>query len=107
MPRHNGPILTLADITNFGMSSTTEDKLADIFITANKMVPLYQSLIEIHWPQPLSLLQTGNSAAAGVTNNTIVSHQTKSMDMWCYWLRCHSAQDQFHFYQAPGGVNWG
>ena len=80
-PRQNFLILTIAKIIKFVMSSATKSELAAVFITVNKMVPLLQTLIEMRWPQPPSPLQTDNSAAAGVTNNTNVPRQTKSTDM--------------------------
>ena len=98
MPRHNGPILTITHIMNFFVYSATKAKLAAIFVAAKKIVPLRQTLIEMCWTKPPSPLQNDNSAAAGVTNNTIVPRKTKAMDMRFYWLRCHASQDQFHFY---------
>ena len=101
MPRLNGPILTIAEIINFFMSSATEAELAVIFITTKKMVPFRQTLPKMCWPQSPSPLLTDNSTAAGVTNNTIMPCQTKSMDMRFYWLRCRASQYQFHFYWDP------
>ena len=40
MFRHNLPILAIAKIIKFVMSSATEDELATMFITAQKMVPI-------------------------------------------------------------------
>jgi hypothetical protein len=39
------------------------------------------------WPQPKSPIQTDNSTASGVVNNTIVPCQSKMMDMRFWWLR--------------------
>ena len=103
---HNGPILTIADIINFVISSTEKFELAAMFIIAKKMVSLQQAPIEIRWPQPTSPLQTDNSNAANVTNNIIVPRQTKAMDMLFYWLRCDAAQDQFRFF-GPRGYQLG
>ena len=72
MPRWNGPVLTLAKIIKFVMSSASEAELGAMFITAQEMVMMRQTLQEMKWPQPKSPLQTENSAAACVVNNTIV-----------------------------------
>jgi hypothetical protein len=64
-PRFNGAVLSIAQIIKFVMA-------AALFITALEMIPYRQTLINIGWPQPKSPLQTDNSTAAGVTNNTIV-----------------------------------
>ena len=84
MPWHNGPILSIANIIKFVMSSVTEAKLAAMLITAKKIAPLRQTLIEMCWPQTNSLLQTDNSTAAIVSNNTIMPRQTKDMGMRFY-----------------------
>ena len=71
-PRFNGAVLSLAQIIKFVMASVAESELAALFITAREMIPHCQTLIDMGWPQPKSSIQTDNSTAAGVTNNTIV-----------------------------------
>eukprot|EP00804_Cyclotella_cryptica_P014938 CCRYP_000561-RA/>CCRYP_000561-RA protein AED:0.47 eAED:0.47 QI:0/-1/0/1/-1/0/1/0/59 len=39
-------------------------------------------------PQPPTPIQTDNSTALGVVNNTIQPKRTKAMDMRFHWLRC-------------------
>ena len=51
-PRLNGPVITLAHIIKFVMSSSADAKLAGLFIMAKNMIPLCQTLIEMTWPQP-------------------------------------------------------
>ena len=80
MPRWNGPVLTLAKIIKFVMSSASEAELGAMFITAQEMVHIRQTLQEMKWPQPKYPLQTDNSAAAGVANNTIEPKNLKTMD---------------------------
>ena len=72
VPAINGPILTIAHIIKLVMASAAEAELAALFITAKEMVPLRQTLKEMGWPQPPSPVQTDNSTAVGVINNTIV-----------------------------------
>ena len=73
MPQWNGPVLTLAKIIKFVMSSSSKAELYVMFIIAQEMVAMRQTLQEMKWPQKKSLLNIDNSAAAGVVNNTIVS----------------------------------
>ena len=40
-----------------------------------------QTLIEMGWPHPPTPIQTYNSTAAGVVNDTIIAQKTKSMDL--------------------------
>ena len=97
MPRWNGPVLTLAKIIKFVMSSASEAELGAMFITAQEMVAMRQTLQEMKWPQLNSPLQIDNSAAAGVVNNTIVPKKLKTMDRRLHWLRCREAQGQFKY----------
>jgi hypothetical protein len=86
-PKHNGPILSISQIMKFVMSAA-EAELGALYTTAKEMVPLWQTLIEIGWLQPRTLIQTDNFTAIGVTNLTIVPQKTKSMDLRLLWLRC-------------------
>ena len=44
MPRWNGPVLTLAKIIKFVMSSASEAELGAMFITAQEMAAMRQTL---------------------------------------------------------------
>ena len=107
MPRYNGPVLTLAQIIKLVMSSASEAELGALFITAQEMVEMRQTLEEMKWPQPKFPIQTDNSAAAGVVNNTIVPRKLRTMDCRLHWLRCREAQGQFRYYRASGNLKWG
>ena len=54
MPRWTGPVLTLAKIIKFVMSSASEVELGAMFITSQEMVVMRQILQEMQWPQPKS-----------------------------------------------------
>ena len=71
------------------------------------MVAIRNTLEEMKWAQPKSPIQTDNSAAAGVVNNTIVPRKLKKMDRRLHWLRCREAQGRFRYYWASGNLNWG
>jgi hypothetical protein len=94
-PQFNGAVLSIAQIIKFAMASAAKSELAALFITAQEMIPHRQTLINMGWPQPKSPIQTDNSTAAGVVNNTIVPRRSKMMDLCFLWLRCQASQDQF------------
>jgi hypothetical protein len=94
-PRFNGAVLTIATIIKFFMALVAEAELAACFIIAREMVPHRQTLKDMGWPQPQTPIQTDNSTAVGVTNNTIVPKQIKMMDMRIGWLRCRGSQNRF------------
>ncbi len=66
IPCFNGTVLTIATIIKFVMALAVEAELAALFITACKMVPHRQTLIDMGWPQPRSPVQTNNSTAIGL-----------------------------------------
>jgi hypothetical protein len=99
-------MLSIAQIIKFVMAFAAESKLAALFITAPEMIPHCQTLIDMGWPQPKSPIQTDNSTATGVVNNTIVPCQSKMMDMRFWWLSCRASQDQFRYYWDAGPKNW-
>ena len=47
IPRWNGPILYITQVINFFMTSAAEAELAALYITAQKLVPMRQTLIEM------------------------------------------------------------
>ncbi len=59
-PCFNGAVLTIATIIKFVMASGAEAKQAALFITACEMIPHWQTLIDMRWPQPQSLIETDN-----------------------------------------------
>ena len=63
------------------MTSATEAELAALYITAQKLVPTRQTLIEMGWPQPPTPIQTDNTKAEGVVNKKIV---TKKWNLWTW-----------------------
>ena len=107
VPKWNGPVITIAQIIKFVMASASEAELGAMFITAEAMVSIHNTLEEMVWKQPCSPIQKYNSAAAGVVNNTIVPSKLKAMDHCLYWIRCRDSQGQFRYYWSPGLLNWG
>ena len=91
MSKWNGAILTISQIIKFIISSAAEAELGTLYIMAKEMVPTCQTLIEMGWKQPPSLIQTDNSKAAGVVNKTIVQCKRKSLDLCFHWLRCRES----------------
>ena len=62
-PKINGPVLTIAQIIKTMMASSDEAEMAALYITAKKMIPLRNILIEMGWPQHQSPIHTYNSTA--------------------------------------------
>ena len=45
IPRWNGPILSIAQVIKFVMTSSAEAEISALYITAQKLVPMRQTLI--------------------------------------------------------------
>ena len=105
-PRFNGAILSIAQIIKFVMASSAKSELAALFVMAREMIPHWQTLMAMGWPQPKIPIQTDNSTATGVTNKTIVPHRAKMMYVRLWWLWCRGSQDQFRYYWDVGSKNW-
>ncbi len=106
-PPWNGPVLTIAQIIPFVMTSAAEAELGALYITAKALVSMRQTLVEMGWPQPPTPVQCDNTTAVGVTNKTILPQKLKAMDNRYHWLRCRFAQEQFRFYWDKGANNRG
>ena len=106
-PHNNGAVLNIAQLIKAVLSSAAEAKLGTLYINAREAVPMRQLLTEMGHAQPSTPIQTDNSTACGVVNNSIEPRRTKAMDMRFHWLLDRKAQSQFRFYWAPGKDNLG
>ena len=107
IPRWNGPLLTIAQIMKYDVSSAAEAEMTALFLTDKEMVPLRNTQTEMGWKQPPSPLQSNNSTAVGMTNSTLIPKKSRSWDLRLNWLRCREAQDQSRTYWDKGPNNDG
>ena len=56
--------------------------------------------------QPRTPIQTDNSTAKGIINNTVQPKRTKAMDMRFHWLCDRTLQEQLRFYWRSGKLNF-
>ena len=56
IPRWNGPLLTIAQIMKYFVSSDSEAEMTALFLTAKEMVPLRHKLTEMGQKKPPSPL---------------------------------------------------
>jgi hypothetical protein len=87
-PINNRAILNLAQLIKAVMSSAAEVKLGALYVNTHEAIPQLQTLKEMGHKQPLTPMQTKNTRALGVVNNTIQPRCTKAMEMQFHWLRC-------------------
>jgi hypothetical protein len=99
-------VLSIAQIIKFVMVLAAESELVALFVTAREMIPHFQTLIDMGWPQPKSPTQMDHSIAAGVTNKMIVPCRSKMIDMRFWWLRYCTSQDQLCYYWDASYKTW-
>ena len=97
IPANTGVLMNVSQILKEVMS----------FISCKLAVPARKTLKELGHPQPKTPIQTDNSTANGLLNNTIIPKSKKSIDIQFHWMRCRDAQGEFRFYWIPGTQNWG
>eukprot|EP00804_Cyclotella_cryptica_P007754 CCRYP_001364-RB/>CCRYP_001364-RB protein AED:0.44 eAED:0.59 QI:0/-1/0/1/-1/0/1/0/162 len=81
VPWHNTPVLTISQIIKYVMASAAKAELAALYITARKLIPLRNALVEMGWTQPKTPIQTDNSTATGFVNDTIIQRRIKMIWM--------------------------
>jgi hypothetical protein len=101
----NGPVHVLCQIMREVLSSAAEAELAGLFHNAKETCPMQITLEELGHPQPPTPLQTDNSTACGIANDTVKQRRSKAIDMRFYWIRDRVRQGQFFIYWRKGSIN--
>jgi len=105
LPPPNGAIDVLCQTMRAVLSSAAEAELGGLFLNAKHACPIRVTLDELGHPQPPTPIQTDNSTAAGIANDSIKQKRSKAIDMRFYWVRDRVRQGQFHIYWRPGKQN--
>jgi hypothetical protein len=92
----NITILTVASVIKNVVASAAESEVGACFHNAQSGVPLRVTLAEFGHTQPPTPLQTDNSTAFDIVNETIKQKQSKAMDMRYHWLTDTVRQKQFY-----------
>jgi hypothetical protein len=77
----NGSIINVASVIKDVVASTAESEAGACFLNAQSVAPLRVTLTKLGHIQPTTPLQTDNSTAFGIVNETIKQKRSKSMDM--------------------------
>jgi hypothetical protein len=103
----NGSILNVASVIKKNVASAAESEVGASFQNVQAAAPLRITLMELGHKQLAMPLQTENSTAYGILNETIKQKHSKSMDMKYYWLQDRVRQNQYAVYWSPGKDNLG
>lgn len=74
-------------------------------MNAQQACALRTTLNDMGYPQPATPIQTDNSVAQGIINDTVKQKRSKAIDMRFYWLKDRVKQGQFTIYWKPGAAN--
>jgi hypothetical protein len=87
------------------LASATEAEVGALFYNAQEATSERTSLIFMGWPQPATPIQTDNSCAEGIINDTVKQRRSKAIDMRFYWVRDRVRQGQFRIHWKKGSDN--
>jgi len=92
LPRDGDPIKlneaihVTCTILKLVAASAAEAKLGALFLNAQEAKVFRLVLAEPGQPQPPTPIHINNITTVGIVNNTIKRQQSKSMEMWYFWL---------------------
>ena len=104
-PPLNAPVLVSANIIKETVASAAEAELAGLFHNGQDALPLIHALHEIGHPQPPTPIQTDNSTAAGLANDTVKQKRSKAMEMRYFWIVDKVDANVFNVYWNQGKTN--
>ena len=107
LPKINGAIHIISSILNNVMASATEAEVGALFHNAQDACALRNTLEFLGHPQPATPIQTDNSCAEGIANDTVKQRRSKAIDMRFYWVKDRVKQGQFYIYWKRGQDNLG
>ncbi len=82
----NGAIHVSCTILKLVAASAAEAKLGALFLNAQKAKVFRLILAKLGHPQPPTPIHIDNTTTVGIVNNTIICQQSRSMEMWYFWL---------------------
>jgi hypothetical protein len=104
-PPINGAIHVLSSIMKVVLSSAAEAELGALFFNGKDAETLRTTLIDMGHAQGATPMQTDNSCAAGISNNTVKQHRSKAIDMRFYWIKDRVKQGHFNVHWRRGSDN--
>ena len=105
-PKPNGAIHVDARILRPVMASAAEAETGALFSNGQEGAYIRTILAEMGHPQPgPTPIQTDNTVANGIANDTVKIKRTKAMDMRFYWIRDRTRQGQFRVHWKRGKNN--
>jgi hypothetical protein len=87
------------------MASAAEAEMGALFYNAKDGAMLRVILEELGHPQGATPLQTDNSCASGIANDTVKQRRSKAIDMRFYWIKDRVRKGEFLVFWRAGSEN--
>jgi hypothetical protein len=101
----NGGLDAHSSIMPNVVPSVVEAEYGSIFRNAQDATPVRNALIALGYPQPPTIIVTDNSVACGISNKTLKSKRSKSMDNKFNWVQDQIRLGNFRVIWRPGYQN--
>ena len=87
------------------LASAAEAEYGTLFIAGKSLLPLRNSLHDLGYNQPPTIIITDNEAAKNIANNTCKIRRSKSIDMRYHWIRDRIELKDFKIVWEPGNTS--
>ena len=101
----NGSIFTFTGILKFVVASAAEAELAALFLNCKEGKIVRLILEELGHRQPPTPIHCDNKTAAGIANDTVKKHRSRSMEMRFFWVTDQVKLQAFDVRWHPGLEN--
>ncbi len=102
---NNAAIEQFSSIIDVRVSSAAEAEYAALFHVAKECEPLRETLLEMGYPQPATLITCDNQCAVSIAHDTVKQKRSKAVDMRFHWIRDRIRQGHFNVEWKPGSTN--
>ena len=101
----NGAFLIECKTIRHVVASAAEAETAGLFLNAQNIIHLRQTLSDLGHPQPPTPLKTDNTTANDFVHANMKRKRSKSWDMRYHWLRDKTLHNQVHIFWDKGSNN--
>jgi len=101
----NGPIDCISTIIGQVVSSAFEAEYAALFICGQTGEAIRNTLSDLGYPQPPTIIICDNKSTVGVVTHTAKQRNSKAIDMRYHWIRDRADQGHFKILWYPAKYN--
>jgi hypothetical protein len=101
----NAAVEYFSTIIDVKVSSAAEAEYAALFQVAKECEPLRETLNDLGYPQPPTLITCDNQCAVSIAYDTVKQKRSKAVDMRFHWIRDRIRQGHFKVEWQPGSTN--